>query len=648
MTPKTFISILIFLLAFAVNNDISAQSVENRCDTVNIIAPAYLVLEDTTIHLLHDSTSIICKKYIVITKKNGYSLYSKIVGESKKHKLVDKLFQALIASSTQDTMLIQKELFKAEDAYKPYSGKVIRNIKIQVLKPFGASISDTNLPVVSSWGKALNHSHISTNKNTIRRKLMFKENDTINPYEFVENTNELAGLPYLQDATIVVSNADGDSVDVLILAKDKFPWLPAADFHSINKINAYLTNVNILGRGHSLRAGLTMDTKSSPVIYLSDINYSINNIYKQLSGAFNYNISDFNQMFQVSLNRNIIPLSIRLGGGMEITQKEENISIDPTYIDQSSWYFKYRHYELWTSYLFYDKTKKNMDDDNLSFFIPGIATYKKDYLYRPYVSIDSNNQFANYTQLLGNFAVVKQNYYRTNFLKSFGKAEYVPYGFQAIITGGYTWSQFMNKPYIGLKLSILNHFKDVGYINAKLDIGSHFSTKFNQGALNTKISFLTNTFKHNRYRYRIMSFVNYTTGINRFTNDMIYLGEDYGFIGMNDKVFYGQERLFAELYGISYTPWYMFGFRFAVFAFCSGGYLGDEKLPLMRNQFLSSFGIGIYSKNDFLAFNSFQVRVAYFPITPNGISHFGISFSTLGLFEDTNFLNTKPQIVEYK
>jgi len=55
------------------------------------------------------------------------------------------------------------------------------------------------------------------------------------------------------------------------------------------------------------------------------------------------------------LQRDIIPLSVRLGGGLEITQKEENIVIDPTDINQEGWYFKYRYYELWSSYLFYDK-----------------------------------------------------------------------------------------------------------------------------------------------------------------------------------------------------------------------------------------------------------------------------------------------------
>jgi len=82
-----------------------SQVAQNKCDTVKIKAPAYLILNDTSIHLNHDSTAIICDRYIVLTKKNGYSIYSKFVGETQKHPLFDQVFQMLIAASTQDTML---------------------------------------------------------------------------------------------------------------------------------------------------------------------------------------------------------------------------------------------------------------------------------------------------------------------------------------------------------------------------------------------------------------------------------------------------------------------------------------------------------------------------------------------------------------
>lgn len=647
LTHKYIISGIIFLILAVILSELSAQTVENKCDTLYIEAPAFLVLSDTTIHVDHDSSAIICNKYILISKKRGYQLYSKIVGEAEKSGIVNSLFQSLIVSSTQDTMLIKNNIIEAEDAYKPYEGRIIRNIDIKVLVPFGPSLSDTNLPVTTNWATAINKSHIKTNKGIIKNKLMFEENDQVDPYELVENTNELAKLSYLQDATIIVNDADGDSVDVLVLVKDKFPWLPGVNISSAEKMTVYLRNVNMFGLGQSLQVGVTMDTKSSPFIYISDINYYINNLFNQVSAAINYNIGDYEQKYQLILNRNIIPLSVRMGGGLELTLQEENIIIDPTYIDQSRWYFKYRYMELWSSYLFYDKTRKDKQDKNHLFFLPGIGVYNKLYLDRPFVSADSNSMFMNYTNLLGNLALAQQNYIRTNFLMSFGKAEYIPYGFQATLTGGYTWSEYFTLPYLGFGFASTIHFQDFGYLTGNIQLGSHFSSMLSQGAFNLDFNYLSSIVRHKKYRYRFLTSVKYTTGINRITNDLLYLGEDYGFVGIKDETFYGQERLFFELTGMSYTPWYFLGFRFAAFGFFSAGLLGYEDHSIFNNRLLTSFGIGLYTQNDFLAFNSLQVRLAYFPVTPNGISNFGISFSTLGLLDQINFLNTKPQTVSY-
>ncbi len=455
-------------------------------------------------------------------------------------------------------------------------------------------------------------------------------------------------MPYLQDATIIVTSTTGDSVDVLVLAKDKFPWLPDVQVYDINKMSVYLKNVNLVGLGQSVGSGLTIDTKSKPVAYLSDVNYYVDNIYKQISGAINFHVSDNDQSYQVLLNRELIPLSIRLGGGLELTQTEQNIVTDPTDINTSAYFFKYNYFDLWSTYLFYKVNKYSHKKDEHTYIIPGVALSKREYLYRPFVSADSNSMFNNYTSILTNVALVKQDYYRTNYLTDFGKSEYMPYGFQFSVTTGYSWAEFMNKPYLGFGVIMTKHFGKIGYLFMDLGIGSHFLDKLEQGAVDINLSFLSIAYKKNRYRYRLFTKVSYTTGINRMTNDLIYLGEDYGFMGMNAKAWYGQQRLFLETDFIAYTPWYVFGFRFAMIGFGSIGMIGSDSYTIMHNQILSSVGIGMYMKNDFLAFSSFQVRVAYSPVTPDGASHFGISFSTIGLIKQISLLGTKPKVVTYE
>ena len=92
MAQNKTIATIVIICVMLLNTIAFSQVSQNNCDTVKIVAPAYLILNDTSIKVLHDSTAIVCNRYIVITKKNGYSLYSKLVGESQKHNLVDKFF----------------------------------------------------------------------------------------------------------------------------------------------------------------------------------------------------------------------------------------------------------------------------------------------------------------------------------------------------------------------------------------------------------------------------------------------------------------------------------------------------------------------------------------------------------------------------
>lgn len=553
-----------------------------------------------------------------------------------------------LASPPPDTVLEKKNLQNATAVYQPFQGRPISNVRIKVLKPFGATINDTTRPTITYVERSLNPTHISTKDFVIRKKLLFEKGDTIDPKIMVENARLLTNLSFLQDASITITPSAGDSVEVLVLVKDKFPWLIIPDIISSNKMKLSVKQANIMGLGQSAGLGLTLDTKSNPKFYMSSIGYSVNNIYQLIDGDISYEVGNNNQKTQLLLNRQIVPTKVDLGGGLEVSQNQENIITDPTYIDRSLYYFKYMYYEAWASYLIPIEKITNRINGNKIYFIPGASISKKNYTERPAVSLDTNSQFFNYDYLLGNIIIAKQDYYRTNYLLNFGKAEFIPYGFQASITGGYTWSEFMQKPYAGAGVSITSHINNLGFIFGRLEIGSHFTNGWEQGAADFSIAYLTDLLSHNKNKYRIETEIRITSSINRFSNDLLYLGEGYGFVGLNSETFYGQQRAFFETTLINYTPFYLFGFRFALFGFASVGTIGPQHINLSNRQLLTNFGAGVYIKNDFLAFNSLEFRVAYFPVTPSGINHFGISFSSQNLIDRINFLYTKPHQVTYK
>jgi len=617
------------------------------CQTLKIAAPAYLLLDNKAVHIEQDTSIVVCQQYVLLTENNGYNFYKKLIKASNKNVFLEEVYRMALSSPPADTVLEKQNMIKAEDVYQAYEGKPIRKIKIQVLKPFGPTIADTNRPVVTFVEKALNPTHVNTRDYIIRNKLLFEVHDTINPMLMVENARILTNLNYLQDASIVVSPAEGDSVDVLVLVKDKFPWLVVPNIYSATKYSLYAKQANILGTGQGLGLGLTLDTKSKPVFYLSEVGYYINNLYKQIDLMAAYQISDNSQKTQLRLDRQLVPTKVNLSGGLEISQTLENMVADPTNIDKSQYFFRYMYYDVWASYLFTLHDYFPQIKNKKIYLIPGLRLSKKNYSDRPVVSPDTNSRYYNYDYLLGNVVVAAQDYYRTNYLLKFGQAEFLPYGFQVSLTGGYSWTEFMQKPYIGAGFSFTSHQTHLGFIFARLDVGTHFTEAFEQGAFNLNLIHLTDLIVRNKSKYRVLTQLNLTTGINRFSNDLLYINDNYGFFGLDKETFYGEGRLMLETTFVNYTSWYLFGFRIALEGFASIGTIGPQDIKLGNRQLISSIGAGLYVRNDFLAFDAFEVKIAYFPVTPAGVSHFGFSLASKQLFSQLNFLFTQPRQAAY-
>ncbi|MCF8349471.1 MAG: hypothetical protein K9G61_11725 [Bacteroidales bacterium] len=617
------------------------------CQTLKITAPAYLLLDNKAVHIEQDTSIVVCQQYVLLTENNGYNFYKKLIKASNKNIFLKEIYKMALASPPPDTVLEKQNMIKAEDVYQAFEGRPISKIKIQVLKPFGPTIADTNRPVVTFVEKALNPTHVNTRDYIIRNKLLFDVHDTINPMLMVENARILTNLNYLQDASIVVSPAEGDSVDVLVLVKDKFPWLVVPNIYSATKYSLYAKQANILGTGQGLGLGLTLDTKSKPVFYLSEVGYYINNLYKQIDLMTAYQISESSQKTQLRLDRQLVPTKVNLSGGLEISQTLENMVADPTNIDKSQYFFKYMYYDVWASYLFTLQSIFPQINNKNIYLIPGLRLSKKNYSDRPVVSPDTNSRYYNYDYILGNVVVASQDYYRTNYLLKFGQAEFLPYGFQVNLTGGYSWTEFMQKPYIGAGFSFTSHQTHLGFIFARLDVGTHFTEAFEQGAFNLNLIHLTDLIVRNKSKYRVLTQLNLTTGINRFSNDLLYINDNYGFFGLDKETFYGEERIFLESTFVNYTSWYLFGFRIALEGFASIGTIGPQDIKLGNRQLISSIGAGLYVRNDFLAFDAFEVKIAYFPVTPAGVSHFGFSLASKELFSKLNFLFTQPRQAAY-
>jgi hemolysin activation/secretion protein len=67
---------------------------------------------------------------------------------------------------------------------------------------------------------------------------------------------------------------------------------------------------------------------------------------------------------------------------------------------------------------------------------------------------------------------------------------------------------------------------------------------------------------------------------------------------------------------VLFSPINFYGFRFAFFGFVDLGILFGTNEFARNGEVLSSIGLGIRIRNDNLVFNTFQIRLGYFPNLP--------------------------------
>ncbi len=141
---------------------------------------------------------------------------------------------------------------------KPYlkgEGKIVRNINIVTLDPFGYNLIDTSIHPQRVILKAGNSLHIKTQSGVIKNLLLFKKNEPYDSLLVNESERLIRSQKYIRDVKFMVLpvSKNEDSVDVYIRVSDVWSIVPGL---SLSKSNIYagLTDINIAGLGDSFHA----------------------------------------------------------------------------------------------------------------------------------------------------------------------------------------------------------------------------------------------------------------------------------------------------------------------------------------------------------------------------------------------------------
>jgi len=165
-------------------------------------------------------------------KQDSARMYEKIEKYSKKRKFT-KMFHKLIFEPVRiKNAVISKKLKKK--SRKNFEGKIIRNINIQTLDPFGFSISDTTKKARNWIEKSGNHLHIRTRKLAIKNLLLFRKNKPLDTLLVSESERLIRLQKYVRDVKITLepTGKNTDSVDVFIRVLDTWSSLPKGSISS--------------------------------------------------------------------------------------------------------------------------------------------------------------------------------------------------------------------------------------------------------------------------------------------------------------------------------------------------------------------------------------------------------------------------------
>jgi hypothetical protein len=620
-----------------------------------------LKIVQDSVRVVHDSLKV-TQDSVTFKAIEKYSLKSKftrfIHGLIFKHVIPD------VKHPPKKTKIKKPKVFRKAE------GKIIRNIFITTLNPFGYSLQDTAVYPRTLLIKAANSIHIKTRPIVIQNRLLFKKNDRYDSLLVNESVRLIRSQKYVRDVLLysVPTSKKADSVDIYIRVSDIWSIIPALSV-SGSSLTARLADNNLAGLGNEFE-GYIQGNRTTH-IYVKRFNYLVPNIrnsyislnlqymfpgqndpaknyefvrsyYSPLSSNLPYLFSQNKDILRsIELSKTFYSPYTRWAGGLFLGQMltaQSYIRNDTVRYLASKTNIK----DFWIARAWRISAWNN--NERITNIILSGRIVSTRYKGIPAGAAEANifNKEDTYFTGLG---ITSRKYIQDQYIFNYGKIEDVPVGraFGMIVGMNVQHTQRM---YLGLQASWGDtyHF---GYLSTDLEYGTFIgSNGFQQGVITGRVNYYTRLM--NIKYWKLRQFVRPTLifGINRLPSDnLTFTGEMKGF----EKLQYtATKMLVLTLQTQSYAPWSLLGFNFGPYLFSSFGILGNETSGFSHSRVYSLFGLGVLIKNNYLTFNTFQISMTFYPYIPgNGYNIFKSNAYKTSDYGFMDFDISKPRVVDY-
>ena len=553
--------------------------------------------------------------------------YDSVFLRFNRHKITKLLYSLAFVAPQMNTLPDSVQALASENPYKEYEGKIIRHIHVLSLDPFGPTVIDTARKPAGSIGKFLNLIHIQSAPFVLRKMMLIREGQALDPFVMADQQRLLKDLSYIDDARVLVIPATSeDSVDVLVVTKDVWSIGLIVPTITPQIVRFRIFDANFAGLGDRLALNLSFAANRAPFARFDGFSYTYTNIMGTFTDAtINYYKDDIQQVnVGFWLDRAFVTNRTKYAGGVSYQYNKLAYGPDednPLYTKANS------------GYLWLGRAYQIAEYKIPTRFIVSGCFQSTAYLQRPSIALDSNSGYYDVTQLLASVSFSRNNYYLIDYFLNFGKIENIPYGRLMQFTFGPQHTNFYTRLYTRLTYFQGNFIKKFGYIQGGVDLGVFFNQRtFEDGVFTARLNYMSYLYftPDKRYKFRTYIFSIYRQGFLRRTNnnDFAFINQDLHINNYDsDTVFKGVNSIACYFATVAFTPWYFYGFRFAFTGMFAGGFKSDGFSKLFQNRFFAELGVGLLIKNDNLIFPTFLFNIYFYPTPAVGVPWLQWNFS---------------------
>ncbi len=569
--------------------------------------------------------------------------------KNKFNRLIHKIFVkkpgTIKASKTTDRY---KE---NESNYLDFEGKIVRNIQITTLDPFGFSLNDTMDIPDTFLEKAGNAVHIKTKKYVIRNYLLVKKGDLLDSLKIIESERLIRSERFTRRVKIDLEAVGTDSVDVNIRTLDAWTIIPNATL-SGSKVGVRLRDRNFLGLGHDFDNRYRQNFENGK--YRFQTRYSIPNIQKTFIG-FHIGYSSFEEneyTKAVALERRFFSPLTRWAGGAYVGQRTYRDSIPNTegIMTQN---FKYNLQDYWGAVSFQLFKNENSTAERLNNLILSARYFQVNYVQSPVQEIDPVNFYADENFYLMGIGVSRRGFVQDRFIQNYDIVEDIPIGLSYGITTGIQNKNKENRFYLAGSFKWGNYYR-LGYFGFEAQYGGFLvkEGKTEQSVFSLGANYYTRLMSWGQWKFRNFVSSQLIIGNNRVDSrgDRLTLNENdpSGIAGFYSRDVIGANKWLTEIQIQSYSPYEFLGFRFSPFLNSSLGLISNEGENLTDGKMYAKIGLGILFTNDYLIFSNFQLSIAWYNTIPgSGENIFQTNTFNNKDYELMDFEFGKPELIRY-